>query len=78
MCAQTVFAPRPAELLTLREAAEYLHRKPSTLYHWRCRKHNPIPCIEIAGRFFYRREDLDAFIKRMNSTISHEKKFKED
>ena len=63
MCAQTVFAPRPAELLTLREAAEYLHRKPSTLYHWRCRKHNPIPCIEIAGRYFYRREDLDAFIR---------------
>ena len=63
MCVQTVFAPRPAELLTLREAAEYLHRKPSTLYHWRCRKHNPIPCIEIAGRYFYRREDLDAFIR---------------
>lgn len=63
MCARTVSAPRPAELLTLREAADYLHRKPCTLYRWRCRKSNPIPCIEIAGRFFYRRADLDTFIK---------------
>lgn len=25
---------------------------------------NPIPCIEIAGRYFYRREDLETFIRR--------------
>ncbi|MDY5695190.1 MAG: hypothetical protein SPK75_02315 [Victivallales bacterium] len=31
----------------------------------------------VFQRYFYRREDLDAFIKRMNSTISHEKNFKE-
>ena len=54
---------RPDELFTLKEAARYLRRKPCTLYRWRCSKRNPIPCIEIAGRYFYRRADLDTFIK---------------
>ncbi len=64
-CAHKLYS-RPARRSFSRSAKpqSICTAKPSTLYHWRCRKHNPIPCIEIAGRFFYRREDLDAFIKR--------------
>ena len=51
----------PDDLLPLKEAAAYLHRQPCTLYRWRHKKSNPIPCMDIAGRIFYRRADLDKF-----------------
>lgn len=56
-------ARRLGEYIPLREAAQYLHRKPSTLYRWRYDRRNPIPHYEIAGRIFFLKSDLDRFIE---------------
>lgn len=64
MCAYPTFVRRREELYTLKEAAEYLHVQPCTLYRWRHERRHEIPCSRIGGRIFYRKRDLDCFINR--------------
>lgn len=49
------------ELLSAKEAAEYLKVSPSTLQAWRFYgKH--LDYIKPAGKVYYRKSDLDAFL----------------
>jgi len=50
------------ELLTDKEAAQFLRSSPLTL--WRLRKRGELPCVRIATKLLYRRSDLIAFIER--------------
>ncbi|MFJ9613481.1 helix-turn-helix transcriptional regulator [Streptomyces noursei] len=70
-------APRPA-FLTVKDAAKYLGLSPHTLYVWRHRRQGP-PSFRMGprGRVMYRREALDAWIRkqeqvdaRSNTTLS--------
>ena len=49
-------------LMTAREAAEYLGVKYNTLAAWRCTKQRIIPYIKIGSKVKYRRSDLDQFM----------------
>lgn len=52
-----------SELLTRKEAAQYLRLKPNTLAVWLSTKRVNIPCVKIGGRVMYRKQDLDKFIE---------------
>jgi len=52
-----------SELLTRREAAEYLGVTAETLAVWHCTKRYPIPVVKIGRLAKYRKSDLDAFIQ---------------
>ncbi|MCA9803865.1 MAG: helix-turn-helix domain-containing protein [Cyanobacteria bacterium HKST-UBA02] len=52
-----------SELLTRREAAEYLGVAPETLAVWHCTKRYPLPVVKIGRLAKYRKSDLDAFIE---------------
>jgi hypothetical protein len=43
-------------------AARYLGRKPKTLAMWALRGKGP-RLVKVAGRIFYFREDLEAFVR---------------
>lgn len=53
--------PRP-ELLTTREAAEYLTLREHTLAIWRSSGRHALPFVKIGGAVRYKRADLDDFI----------------
>lgn len=48
--------PALKELLTIEEAAEFLHMSVATLYTFNCRRR--IPFIKVSGKVFYRRSSL--------------------
>lgn len=50
------------ELLTDKEAAQFLRL--STLTLWRLRKRGDLPFVRLATKLLYRRSDLIAFINR--------------
>jgi excisionase family DNA binding protein len=50
------------ELLTDKEAAQFLRLSPLTL--WRLRKKGELPFVRLATKLLYRRADLIAFIER--------------
>ena len=50
------------KLYTDREACEYLHTAPVTL--WRERKHKRISFRRLGGKIFYASEDLAEFLER--------------
>lgn len=50
------------ELLTDKEAAEFLRSSPLTL--WRLRKRGELPFTRIASKLLYRRSDLENFLTR--------------
>lgn len=52
----------PNELLTDKEAAQFLRL--STLTLWRLRKRGELPFVRLATKLLYRRSDLIAFIDR--------------
>jgi excisionase family DNA binding protein len=53
------------QLLTTREAANYLGLKENTLEIWRCVGRYNLPYARVGGRAIrYRISDLDAFIQR--------------
>ncbi len=55
-----------SELMTIREAAEYLRVSPNTLYTWVCKK--TIACKRIGKKAVrFTREDLDAMISSYQS-----------
>lgn len=49
-----------SELLTYREAAEYLRVAESTLRHWVSARR--IACVRYVGRTCFRRRDLELFV----------------
>ena len=51
-----------SELLTDKEAAQFLRL--STLTLWRLRKRGELPFVRLATKLLYRRSDLIAFINR--------------
>ena len=57
---------RPASpLLSLPEAAAYLHVAEQTMYTWRSRRRGEgPPAVKIGNRVKYRLTDLDAFIEQ--------------
>lgn len=58
-----VFGSSRSELLSRREAAEYLGVTPETLAVWHCTKRYPLPVVKIGRLAKYRKSDLDAFIE---------------
>jgi len=54
---------RDAELLTRKQAAEYLTITPGTLAVWTCTKRYSLKYIKIGRHIRYRKSDLDSFIK---------------
>lgn len=51
-----------SDLLTDKEAAQFLRL--STLTLWRLRKRGELPFVRLATKLLYRRTDLIAFIER--------------
>jgi excisionase family DNA binding protein len=52
----------PAQLLTEKQAAEYLGLARGTLSVWRCRRRYPLRFIRVGRAIRYRQPDLDAFL----------------
>ncbi len=51
------------DLLTRKQAAEYLGITPRTLAVWACVKRYGLPYVKIGRLVKYRRSDLDSFIE---------------
>lgn len=51
-----------SDLLTRKQAAEYLGLKSSTLAVWACNKRYDLPMIKIGRLVKYKLDDLDKFI----------------
>ena len=51
-----------SELLTPREAAQFLGLSAGTLAIWRCRKRYGLAYVKVGSRVRYRLRDLQAFI----------------
>ena len=56
------------ELLTREYAASYLSIKPQTLATWATTGRYSLPFIKVGRKVFYRREDLDQFLKSRTLT----------
>lgn len=56
----------PSELLSRREAAQYLGVKEQTLAVWLCTKRYEIPVVRIGRLVKYKKTDLDAFIQKQS------------
>jgi excisionase family DNA binding protein len=52
------------DLLSRKEAAQYLGVSENTLAIWKCTGRYSLPCVKIGRLVKYRRADLDAFIER--------------
>lgn len=65
----SLFSIKPqSDLLTRREAANYLGVTQSTLAIWASTKRYDLPYIKIGRLVKYRREHLDAFIEKRTIT----------
>ena len=53
---------RQSNLLSRKEAAEYLGVTVHTLAVWKCTGRYNLPCVKIGKLAKYRKEDLDDFI----------------
>lgn len=58
------FAKSQWELLSRREAAEYLQIKEQTLAVWTCTQRYELPIVKIGRLVRYKKSDLDKFIER--------------
>jgi excisionase family DNA binding protein len=56
----------PSELLSRKEAAQYLGVKQQTLAVWLCTKRYNIPVVRIGRLVKYKKTDLDAFIHQQS------------
>lgn len=57
-------ANQSPEILTTKQAAEYLSLAEATLMTWRCTKAVKVPFVKIGQKCVrYRKADLDAFIE---------------
>lgn len=57
-------SPKTKDLLTRKEAAEYLGVGETTLAVWACNKRYDLPYVKIGRLVKYRVEHLNAFIER--------------
>lgn len=55
-------------MLNIEEAARYLGRSTQTLYNWICTRRGPRR-LKRLGRWYFRRVDLDSFIKHNTETF---------
>ena len=51
------------QLLSTKQAAAFLKRKPQTLAIWRCKQRYTLPYLKIGGAVLYRVADLRAFLE---------------
>ena len=51
------------ELLSERQAADFLTLKPQTLATWRCSKRVALPYVRVGSAIRYRRQDLIDFLE---------------
>ena len=58
----SLFDPPPKELLTRKEAAEFLGVKVGTLSVWACNKRYNLPYVKVGSLVRYRRSDLEHFL----------------
>lgn len=63
MSAKAIAPPSPDALLDPKEAADVLRVSSGTLSVWRSTKRYPLVYIKVGSKIFYRRSDLDAFIR---------------
>ena len=61
---------RRQELLTRRQAAEYLNLKPQTLAVWASTGRHQLPLVKIGRVVRYRRQDLDRFLEQRARNVS--------
>lgn len=57
-------SPEAQALLTRQEAAAYIGVQPNTLATWACTQRYNLPYVKVGRNVRYRRQDLDAFIRR--------------
>ena len=57
-------SPFRSELLSRRQAAEYLGVTEHTLAVWKCTRRYDLPVVKIGRLVKYKKSDLDAFIER--------------
>lgn len=60
-----------SELLTDKEAAEFLRVSHQTM--WRLRKSGKLPHVRLATKLLYRKSDLEAFIEQNTKNKEAEK-----
>ena len=56
-------------LLTRKDAAEYLGITEHTLAVWQCTSRYGLPCVKIGRLAKYRKKDLDDFIQRRTTGL---------
>src|SRR5438128_44762 len=56
-------ASAQGQFLSVKEAAEFLRLKPSTLYSWVSKNKNEIPYSKVGSRILFEREALVEFVK---------------
>jgi excisionase family DNA binding protein len=54
--------PSNDQLLSRKQAADFLGVKPQTLAAWLCTKRYPLPVVKIGRTVRYRKSDLEAFV----------------
>jgi len=52
-----------AELLDIKQAADYLRISPGTISNWRCTGRQKLPCLKIGRKIFFRRDMLDKWLE---------------
>lgn len=57
-------SPFRSELLSRRQAAEYLGVTEHTLAVWKCTRRYDLPVVKVGRLAKYKKSDLDAFIER--------------
>ena len=65
----SLFDPPPKELLTRKEAAEFLGVKIGTLSVWACNKRYNLPYCKVGSLVRYRRADLEHFLEAEPSML---------
>lgn len=64
--------PNAAQLLTRKQAADYIGVKPHTLAAWACNRRYDLVYVKIGRLVKYRKADLDAFIQKNTQGAENE------
>ncbi len=60
---------QPGDLLSRKEAAEYLGVSEKTLAVWKCTARYPLPCIKIGRLVKYKKCELDEFVEKLRAGV---------
>lgn len=66
------FGLNTAQLLTRKQAADYIGVKPHTLAAWACNQRYDLAYVKIGRLVKYRKADLDAFIQKNTQGAENE------